>query len=153
MAKFIYRMQSILNIKHKLETQARMEYAEARAFLTEEEEKLALIRKRKADYEESSKTLLTEILNVQMIKENKYAILRMEEQEKLQIQCVVEAEKELEKARIKLTEIMQERKIYEKLREKAFEEFKVELNAQEGKEVDELTSYVYGQKKKNNKKT
>lgn len=37
----------------------------------------------------------------------------------------------------------QERKIYEKLREKAFEEFKQELNAQEKKEIDELVSFNY----------
>ena len=29
MAKFIYRMQSILNIKEKLEEQARMDFAQA----------------------------------------------------------------------------------------------------------------------------
>lgn len=39
---------------------------------------------------------------------------------------------------------MVERKTYDKLKEKAFEEFKIELNAQEKKEVDELVSYRFG---------
>ena len=40
MARFIYRMQSILDIKEKLEEQARMEFATAKVRLNEEEEKL-----------------------------------------------------------------------------------------------------------------
>ena len=38
---------------------------------------------------------------------------------------------------------MQERKVQEKLREKAFEEFKHELAEAETKEIDELVSYTY----------
>lgn len=41
MAKFIYRMQNILNIKLRLETQAKTEYAENAARLAAEEEKNA----------------------------------------------------------------------------------------------------------------
>ena len=39
MAKFIYRMQSILDIKQKLEEQAKNEFAKARLQLTLEEDK------------------------------------------------------------------------------------------------------------------
>ena len=38
MAKFVYRMQSILDIKMKLETQAKMQFATAKSILNEEEE-------------------------------------------------------------------------------------------------------------------
>ncbi len=38
---------------------------------------------------------------------------------------------------------MKERKIYEKLKEKAFEEFKAEVNAQEQKEIDQLVSFRF----------
>ena len=41
MAKFNYRMQGILNIKYKLEEQAKNEFAAANAALAEEEKKLA----------------------------------------------------------------------------------------------------------------
>ena len=43
---------------------------------------------------------------------------------------------------------MQERKINEKLTENAFEVFIREENARESKEVDELVSYTYGQKRR-----
>ena len=55
-------------------------------------------------------------------------------------------QEELEKAREKLQEYMMERKTHEKLKENAFEVFKQEINREESKEVDELTSYVYGKR-------
>ncbi len=42
-----------------------------------------------------------------------------------------------------MNEVVQERKVQEKLREKAFEEFKHELAEAETKEIDELVSYTY----------
>ena len=42
---------------------------------------------------------------------------------------------------------IQERKIHEKLRENAYEEYLLEEKAAENREIDELTSYTYGQKK------
>lgn len=148
MAKFNYRMQSILNIKNKLETQARMDYAAARMALNEEEEKLDALYARKDSYEAAAALLLRDELHVRDILDNRNAILRMEEyiaQQKLQVRL---AETKLEQARKKLQEIMQERKTHEKLKEKAFEEFKLEENAAENKAIDELTSYTYGQKRK-----
>ena len=44
-----------------------------------------------------------------------------------------------------LGEVMKERKIQEKLREKAYEEFLQELNDQEKKEIDELVSFRFEQ--------
>lgn len=62
---------------------------------------------------------------------------------------VKKAEKAVEAAREKLTIVMQERKMHEKLKEHAFEEFLMQEKKQEGKEVDELTSYTYGQRIQN----
>ena len=55
----------------------------------------------------------------------------------------MQAEKQLEEVRLRLKEVMIERKTYEKLREKKFEEFKQQLLYEENKEVDELVSYTY----------
>ena len=95
MAKFTYRMQNILDIKIKLENQAKIAYATASRQLAEEQEKLHA------------------------------------------------AEKTLEMARIELNRVMVERKTHEKLRERAFEEFKQEIAQAESKEIDELVSYNY----------
>ena len=147
MAKFIYRMQNILNIKEKLETQAKNEFAEARARLDDELQKLENIKDRKAQYEEEGRRMRQNAINIRDLNDNQYALDRMEEQISAQQRKVTKAEKLLENARLQLTEAMQETKIQYKLREKAFENFKKELSAEEAKEIDELTSYTYGQKK------
>lgn len=146
MARFRYRMQNILDIKNKMETQAKMQYAAARARLTEEEEKLEGLQNRKAFYLKEGKKLRESQLNVRDIIDNKAAILHMDEQIKAQLLQVRMAEKNLETAREQLTQVMQERKTHELLKEKAFEAFMQEEKAKESKEIDELTSYTYGQK-------
>lgn len=144
MAKFIYKMQNILGIKLKLEDQAKSTYGRAKAKLAEEEEKLEQLIQRKQQYEleliekMSSKLNVIEIKQVEdFIEVTKYFIKRQEI-------VVKNAQMQVEVARNKLNEAMIERKIQEKLRENAFEEFKLEINAQEKKEVDELVSYKYG---------
>jgi flagellar FliJ protein len=146
MAKFNYRMQNILQLKEKMEEQERNNFAARRRALTEEEEKLqALIDKRNAVAEEGRRLRQT-VIDVRSIRENEDMQRFTEEQVKQQRIKVRVAEKSLDAARIKMQEAVQERKIHEKMREKAFERFIAEMNAAEVKEIDELTSYVYGNK-------
>lgn len=146
MAKFRYKMQSILNIKLKMETQAKQEFAMAKLALDDEEEKLEALYQRKRGYEEEAESLLTGGLHVQDIRENKAALMKMDEYIKEQKVRIQIAEAALERARLKLQEVMRERKTQETLRDKAYEEFMREENRKESKEIDELTSYTYGQK-------
>ena len=148
MAKFIYRMQNILNLKLKLEEQQKMEFAAARKRLDEEEDKLHLLFRRKEGYEEEGRRLREDNLNVQDILDNRNALLQMDDYIAFQRIQVSKAEAKLEEERQKHQEAVQERKIQEKLRENAFEVFVREENARESKEVDELVSYTYGQKRR-----
>lgn len=148
MARFRYSMQSILNIKLKMETQAKQEFSAARAALDEEEERLQGLYDRKAGYEEAAAVLLKGRLNLREIEENKMAVLCMDNYIMDQQVRVEKAEKVLEQARERLTEVMMERKTHETLKEKAFQQFLMDEKRQEGKEIDELTSYTYGQKRK-----
>ena len=149
MAKFQYRMQSILNIKLKMEEQAKMQFAQAQAKVNEEEAKLQALIDRKDGYETELKEMLQKKLDLLKIDELQNAVIRMEEYITDQRQEVDKAIRVLEKERQKLTEVMIERKSHEKLKENAFEQFLQDLSSAEGKEVDELTSYTYGQKNKN----
>ena len=146
MAKFRYRMQNILDIKNQMEEQSKLEFAQARMILNEEEENLKKLNTRKKSYENEMRKLLSENLKVRKILETKDAINRMDEMIQEQILKVRFAEKKLEEARQKMTELMQERKTHENLKEKAFDEFVKELNADESKEIDQLTSYRFGKK-------
>ena len=146
MAKFRYRMQSILEIKKKLEEQAKNEFAAARAVLNEEEEKLEQLKKRKEAYEDEGRALRENTLNIMDIIENKEALLRMDEFIADQQLNVKRAQDRMEGARLALQTAMQESKTQEKLREKAFEQFVKEENKRESKEIDEIVSYTYGRK-------
>lgn len=148
MARFRYSMQSILNIKLKMETQAKQEFSAARSALDAEEEKLQQLIDKKAGYEREAERLLSGNLNLREIEENKTAILCMDTFIAGQRENVRLAEKKLEAARVKLTEVIMERKTHEALKEKAFEQFLEDEKRQESKEVDELTSYQYGERRK-----
>lgn len=144
MAKFVYRMQSILDIKLKLEEQARQVFAAAKIKVDEEQEKLDQLQKRKEGYECKARELRLQKLDFLEIESNRIAIERMEEFIVLQRQRVERAEEQLDEARKALDQVRMERKAQEILKEKAFEEFKQELNRAENKEIDELTSYRFG---------
>lgn len=148
MAKFKYRMQSILNIKYQLETQAKMDLGRAQVKLMEEEELLKSFIDRKDAYLEEGRRMRSKTLNVSDLKDNSYAVKTMDEMISRQKEQVARAEEEVEAARVKLQEVMQERKMHERLKEKALEQFMREENAAEFKAVDELTSYTYGQRGK-----
>ena len=146
MARFRYRMQGILDIKLKMETMVRQEFAQAKLLLDREVEKLELLQDRKRMYEEQATGLLKGKLDVLEIVANNESILHTEEaiaEQELQVQSAAER---VEEVRERLKNVMQERKVHETLKDKAFEEFLMEEKQQEGKEIDELTSYVYGQK-------
>lgn len=147
MARFRYRMQSILDIKLKLEESAKQIFAEKQAELNRQEQVLEDIIQRKALYEEERLKLLSGILDFVEINENRNAIFKLDDliaEQRIQVE---KARKEMEKARAELTEIMQDRKAQESLKEKAFEAFLEEEKANESKEVDELTSYTYGKRR------
>jgi len=143
MAKFVYRMQNILDIKRKLETQAEMEYALANQKYMQEQQILQGYVLRRNEYEKRLKSLMEGTIQVQEVTHAKADLNTMRTIVRRQMMEVHKAEREMEEARRVLNEVIQERKVHEKLREKAFEEFKSELAAQESKEIDELVSYTY----------
>lgn len=145
MAKFVYRMQNILDIKNKLEVQARNSYAAARMKLSQEEEKLDRMFEQKKAYEENYRQQLSGNINILQINICKNAIELCKNQIKKQLVEVKVASLNLEAAQKRLGEVMKERKIQEKLREKAYEEFLQELNDKEKKEIDELVSFRFEQ--------
>ncbi|MDE6951904.1 MAG: flagellar export protein FliJ [Lachnospiraceae bacterium] len=147
MAKFVYRMQSILNIKEKMEEQAKVAFGAANAELRVEEERLQRLFQRQIQYLAEGTMLRQAVLDPLKLQENENALDYMEDAIKSQKIRVKKAEEALERARQVLQEYMIERKTHEQLKEAAFEEFKEELAKEESKEVDELVSYVYGRRR------
>jgi flagellar FliJ protein len=148
MAKFVYRLQNVLDIKMKLETQAKTEFANASNVVRTEEEKMVmLINKRKQCQNDIRESSVGKI-DVVQLKIGADSVKAVEELMKQQAVRLRIAEKNLERVREKLDEAMKDRKIHEKLKENAFEEFKIELNNEEKKEIDQLVSFTYSDKVK-----
>lgn len=144
MSRFIFSMQGLLDIKEKLEDQEKNNFRQANMRLMEAEEELAALKDRKLLAEEKLRQQVTEVLNIREIRhrENAVDILKMYVEQQLLV--VKQREKEVEVARNRLNEAIKERKVFEKLREKAYEEYITEENLKEQKEIDEMVSYRYG---------
>ncbi len=135
-------MQNILNVKEKLETQAKNEFAIAAAKEREEEEKLNAVIARRDERERVLKELASaDSLDIREITEAENALEVMKYHVSQQRLNLAAARQELEVARDKLTAAMQDRKTHERLKEKQFEQFMAEEAAKESKEIDELVSY------------
>lgn len=143
MAKFSYRMQNILDVKQKQETQAKSAFAIARIRMNEEEEKLENLFAKKKALEDELRSISVGDIDVKELVFYNNSIEYTKNTIKRQLVEVKVASKNLEAANKRLSEIMKDRKIHEKLKEKAFEDFLVELNEQEKKEIDELVSFRF----------
>lgn len=148
MAKFSYRMQNILDLKEKMESQEKIAFGIANAKLLTEQEQLQKLFVRRAKYEKELKDISCGSLNIRSIMRCKEAINSMKSMIRDQMMTVKKAEKEVELARIRLDNVMKDRKTHENLKEKAFDQFKEDLAHEENKVVDEIVSYSYHKKKK-----
>lgn len=146
MAKFIFKMENLLSIKYKLEDQAKAEYGREMELLRREEEKLAKLQEKRSLFQDKLRKAMVSRLDVPHIRELEDAVENMKYNIRLQEIAVANQQTRADKAREALDEAMKERKTYEKLKEKAFEIFRQEVNAEEQKEVDELVSFRFGNK-------
>jgi flagellar FliJ protein len=136
-------MENLLQVNKKLEDQAKIAYGMARLRLTKEEEKLEMMKLRKEAYENELRELWSAKLDLLKLKQCEQAIDVMKLNIKQQNSVVKNAAHRLEIARIRLSDAMVERKTQERLKEKAWEEYILEFDAEEQKEVDELNSFNY----------
>ena len=143
MAKFVFSMQNILNMREKLEEQGKNNYSQANMRWQEAVAALESLKQRLTNEKQKLQEEVSSSLNVKKIRqrEDGVEVVRMYvRQQELEVK---QREKEVEVARERLNEAMKERKTFEKLREKAFEKFRLEENLREQKEVDELVSYRF----------
>ncbi len=143
MKKFRYSMENLLQVKVKLEDQAKIAYGNARLILNREEDKLKELESKKALYVDEQRSLRQAKLDLLKIKTSEEAVKIMEEKIKQQQMVVRNARQRLEVTRIRLNNAMVERKTQEKLKDKAWENYRLEFEAEERKEIDELNSFQY----------
>ena len=143
MAKFVFSMQNILNMKEKLEEQEKNNYSQANMRWQEAIATLESLEQRLAEEKQKLQEEVSSALDVRKIRQREDGVEVIRMYVRQQMLEVKQREKEVEVARERLNEAMKERKTFEKLREKAFEKFRLEENLREQKEVDELVSYRF----------
>lgn len=143
MAKFRYSMQNILDVKYKLEEQAKTAFSQAQMKVNQAQEELFALTRRREGYELEKHRLMQNRLDVRKLNECENAIHTMEFYERSQQKKVAALEAVLDNARRKLQEAMMDRKTHEKLKDNEFQVFLQELNEQEKKEIDELVSFQH----------
>lgn len=143
MAKFVYRMENVLKLKEQIENQRQMEFIAAQNKVYEEEEKMKELVNRYRQYLNEQKETATSKINVVKLRQLGEGIEATKDLIKAAAVQVKVAKKNMEVSQNRLAEAVKERKIQEKLKEKAFESFKQELNKEEMKEIDEVISFNY----------
>jgi len=143
MKKFVFELQSVLEIKEKLESQAKNNFASAQAKLNEEEALRDEIGQKRENYRGQLTDSINGRLDLREISRLQDAIDILTERYMDQELVCKRAEKQVELARARLTTAIRERKTIEKLREKKLEEYMKEYNAEESKLIDELVSYKH----------
>lgn len=141
MARFIFSMQKILDMKEKLEKQEKNNFSQANLRLLEAQEELQKLLARQQLAQERLRETVSELADVQEIRNREEALEIVKMYARQQELIVLQRQKEVEVARKRMQEAMRERKTFEKLREKAYEQFMIEENLKEQKEIDELVSY------------
>ena len=147
MVKFRYSMQRVLDIKYRLEDQAKGVYAAAKLRYEEEVEKKERLEEQKRRYEDALQKLMLNRLDFREIQFTKTGIEAIEDAIKKQKRAVAIAKHEMDAASERLRELMVERKTHEKLKEKALEEYQKESLDVERKETDEIVSYRFNNPK------
>lgn len=143
MAKFIFNMQGLLNIKEKLEEQAKTEYGKALAKLEQEKSILLNLKNKKQENILSFRESINKGVKPNYIDNiNKY-ISFIDKKVEEQTQNINKAKEIVEEKRLALLEAMKERKVLETLKEKEKENYFKEELKNEQKIIDEIVSYKY----------
>lgn len=144
MAKFIFNFEQLLNIKRKIEKQEQMNLGKAMQELSAAMQKLEITKYHQEDaMKEFQKCLGSGAINQLEVK-------RLNEKIKFYHQAVLEEqgivikkEEIVEEVKVKVRKALQERKTYEILKEKAYEEYIEVEKAEEAKINDEIVSFKY----------
>ena len=103
MAKFLYSMQNVLDIKERLETQAKTEYAEMNNRLFIEEETMKRLGKRLDSYENLARSSASERLDIMEMRRCNEAIDIIKNQMTQQAVRIRIAQRNVDNAMKKLT--------------------------------------------------
>ncbi|NLK86685.1 MAG: flagellar export protein FliJ [Clostridiaceae bacterium] len=144
MARFIFKLQSVLNLKQQQEESKKNELGKAIQMLEAERSKLSELEDSMTasvkEFNEKTKKATVH----KLIEFNEYISL-LNSKIKSQKDNVNNAAQYVDKVREELLKAVKERKILEKLKEKKYEEYLMEQKKLEQKTNDEIVSYNHNE--------
>ena len=141
MAKFSFKLASILSIKEKMEDLKKNEMAKAIQALEREKQRLRELVQTRLDCIDSFRESINSGVKPEDIKSHNQYLERLKMMIKAQEMVVEIATAFVEQKRLELVEAMREKKAMEKLKENAFEQHMIEEKQDEQKSIDEIVSY------------
>jgi flagellar protein FliJ len=143
MANFVFKMQSLLNIKTQMEESLKNELGKAVQKLELEKNKLKKIEIDKDECINNLKSKSSKGIIVSKIQEYNSYISLLKERMKIQKENINYAQNIVDKYREQLIKMMQEKEMLEKLKDKKYQEYLLEQAKAEQKINDEVISYKY----------
>lgn len=143
MAKFIFKMQSLLNIKRQMEQSLKNELGKAVQKLELEKNRFKSLEIEQEECISNLNSKSSKGIIVSKIQEYNSYISLLKEKMKIQKENINYAQNIVDKYREQLIKMMQEKEILEKLREKKYAEYLIEELKEEQKIIDEVISYKY----------
>ena len=141
MAKFNFKLESVLHLREKLEDAKKNEFGAAIRALEEEKAKLAALEQEQLDTIESFRQSINEGIEPEDIHNHNNYLAKLKFLIKQQHIAIKKAEAFVEIKRLELVEAMRDRKSLDKLKENKYEEFIAEEKQAEQKIIDEVVSY------------
>jgi len=146
LAKFIFRLESLFQVKIKLEEQCKLEYGLALAALEAEKQKKAAMEAQRQETLHSFKSKLAVAVDSEAFRQHNLFLDALKHRIHAQEKVIAKAEAFAEEKRLALVEAMKERKTLEKLKETEYEEYLLEENKAEQKRVDAIVSYQFNRR-------
>ena len=141
MAKFNFKLESVLRLREKLEDLKKNEFGAAIRALEKEKAELLRLEQYKADTIESFKCSICEGIEPDDIHHHNNYLAKLKVLIKQQHIAIKKAEAFVELKRLELVEAMRDRKSLDILKENKFEEYIAEEKQAEQKIIDEVVSY------------
>ena len=139
MAKFTFRLQTVLEHKQRLEEMAQLEHARAQAAQVREEATLGQLKQAEdSAFAELERQRMTGLLDIEALQFGMSYLDQLKVQIQRQEQVVERVRRATAQKRDLLVAAMQDRKALERLREKQLAEFRFEQNRLEAIEIDDL---------------
>lgn len=144
---FKFKLQKALDIKIQEEDLKRKELTDKQQLLENEKEKLNQINNKIIEMIHSYSKNKTGSLNIALMNSYENFIRKLKLEKEDQIDIVDLVEKKVEEAKNMFLEVRKERKIFEKLKEKRYENFMKEELKKEQNFIDELSTSIFNRRR------